>query len=76
VRVRVLFFAFALAANCQLPAFAKEHPFPPQILSAKTISIVSNCGLVPSAHNPLKGSKFKRDAEAVLCKTSFSAGVM
>jgi hypothetical protein len=56
----------ALAANGQPPALAKEHPFPPQILSAKTIAIVSSYGLVPSAHNPLKGSKFKRDAEAVL----------
>ena len=47
-------------------AFGKDKPFPQQILSAKTMSVVAHYGFVPSALNPVKGNKFKQDAEGVL----------
>lgn len=47
-------------------AYAKERPFPQQILAAKTLAVVSHYGFVPTALNPAKGQKFKEAAEEVL----------
>jgi len=59
--------AAALMAACG-PActFGKSKPFPSEILAAKTISVVANYGLRSTALDPVKGQKFKNDAEAVL----------
>jgi hypothetical protein len=47
-------------------AFGKDNPFPQQILAAKTIVVISHYGFTPSALDPVKGLKFRNDAEEVL----------
>jgi hypothetical protein len=67
--MRLRYFALVLAAfsicgsNC---ALGKDRPFPPQILAAKTVAVIAHYGFVPSAFNPGKGDKFRRDAEGIL----------
>lgn len=65
---RRLFILLLAASGISSPncALGKDKPFPPQILSAKTIAVVAHYGLVPSALDPIKGDRFRKDAEAVL----------
>ena len=45
--------------------FAKDNSLPPQILAGKTIAVVAQYAGSPT-YDPIKGAKFKSDAEAVL----------
>jgi hypothetical protein len=54
------------AASGSVCAFGKDNSFPPQILTAKTITVVAHSGFGPSTYDPIKGAEFKSDAEAVL----------
>src|SRR5215469_1110807 len=45
--------------------FGKNNSFPPQIVAAKTMTVVAQYA-GSSTYNPIKGAEFKSDAEAVL----------
>lgn len=47
-------------------AFGIDKPFPSQVLTANTIVVVSNYGVMSTALNLSKGTEFKNEAEAVI----------
>jgi hypothetical protein len=60
------FLVAALTATLgSVCAFAKDNSLPPQILTAKTIAVVGQYA-GSSTYDPIRGAKFKSDAEAVL----------
>jgi len=65
---RFLLAGALTATSGSVCIFGKDNSFPPQIVAAKTITVVAQYS-GSSAYNSIKGAEFKSDAEAVLEKS-------
>lgn len=66
MRNRVFIAVCSLLGWISVSAAKENHPFPPQILAAKSIAVVAHYGLTSGSHNLSREAIFANDAEDVL----------
>jgi hypothetical protein len=58
MRIQVV-LVLALVATMIQAAVAKDRPLPPQLLTAKTITVISHYGLTAGSHDLLKENQVR-----------------